>query len=279
MRSFALVVFDIDNSIIDKYPLGVVTNLSGLGWKLNLSKIEGDVSDILTKVVQEKQSIKVTMNLIGRGYEKFAVFTQWVQKYSFADSRLALEYNDGVQKRYIEGKLTELKKTEKDKFDNLACEAVFTALTPFFSSIENVVKIQIAAEGKNYSFKYPYSYGKNVIENNEIDNPYISPVPVTVKIYGSISNPVVQLLDEGGNSYCRVQFTGITLTDGQYIIINSATRKIYFFNGTALQDYTAETDPNYDTFLLAESGKSTLSINLAASDSGYLIGSWRQYSL
>lgn len=279
MRAFALVVFDIDNSIIDRYPLGIVTNLSGLGWKLKLSKIEGDVSDILTKVVQEKQPVNITLNLIGRGYEKFTIFTQWVQKYSYADARLALEYDDGVQKRYVEGKLTELKKTEKDEYDNLICAAVFTPLTPFFSSIENVIKIEVSAIGKSYPFKYPYAYGKNVIENNEINNPYISPVPVTVKIHGSISNPVVQLLDENGNSYDKVQFTGVTLTDGQYIIINSSTKKIYFFNGESLQDYSAETDPNYDTFLFAKSGKSTLSINLTPFDSGRLVGSWRQYNL
>lgn len=279
MRSFALVVFDIDNLIIDRYSLGIVTNLSGLGWKLRLSKIEGDVADILTKVAQEKQPVNITMNLIDRSYEKFAVFTQWVQKYSFADTRLAMEYNDGVQKRYIEGKLTELKKTEKDVYNNLACAAVFTPLTPFFSYIENTIKVQISASGKYYSFKYPYSYGKSVIKNNEIDNPYLSAVPVTVKIYGAISNPVIQLLDENGVSYSRVQFSGLTLADGQYIIINSAIRKIFFFNGTALQDYSAETDPNYDTFLFAEHGKSQLSVNLAAGDSGYLIGSWRQYSL
>ena len=53
MRKFAFVVFDIDNSIIDRFPLDVVTDLSGLGWRLKLSKIEGDVTDTVTKVVQE----------------------------------------------------------------------------------------------------------------------------------------------------------------------------------------------------------------------------------
>ena len=71
MRKFAFVVFDIDNSIIDRFPLDVVTDLSGLGWRLKLSKIEGDVTDTVTKVVQEKQSVGITINLIGRGYHGF----------------------------------------------------------------------------------------------------------------------------------------------------------------------------------------------------------------
>ena len=89
----------------------------------------------------------------------------------------------------------------------------------------------------------------------------------------------IQLLDEEGNSYNRVQFSGKTLHEGQYIIINSASHKIYFFDGAVLSDYSAETDPQFDTFLFAKSGLSKLSINIDNANSGSLTGSWRQYSL
>ncbi len=279
MRSFAFVAFDIDNSIIDRFPLDYVTGLSGLGWKLKLSKLEGDVSDVITKVVQEKQTVGLTINLIGRGYEKFLILTQWLQKYSFPDKRLALEYNDGVKVRYTEGKITDLKKTEKDEFNNLSCAAQFTPLTPFFSNIENIIRIERSSKGKCYPFKYPYCYGRNVVENNEINNPYFAEVPVTVTVYGSITNPSVSLLNEDGEEYCTVRFKDFIMTDGQYLIINSIAKKIYLFDGNTLQDWTANTDPSEDTFLLAQSGKSRISVNLEASDTGYLVGSWRQYSL
>ena len=73
MRKFAFVVFGIDNSITERFPLDLVTDLSGLGWKLKLSKLEGDVADTLTKVVQEKQAINITINFHGRGYEKYQI--------------------------------------------------------------------------------------------------------------------------------------------------------------------------------------------------------------
>jgi len=279
MRSFALVAFGIDNSIKDRFRLDYITGLSGLGWKLKISKLEGDVTDVLTKVVQEKQPVNMTINFIGRGYEKFLILTQWIQKYSFTDKRLALEYSDGVTLYYTEGKITELKKTEKDEYNNLSCAATFIPFTPFFSNIENVIRIAYSAKGKSYPYKYPYCYGRTMIENNEIDNPYLADIPVTVTIYGGITHPSVSLYDEKNNAYCTVKFNDLTLTDGQYLIINSATKKIYFFNGSETVDWSAHTDPSEDTFLLAQSGKSKIAVNLSPADTGYLLGSWRRYTL
>lgn len=106
-----------------------------------------------------------------------------------ASAALALEYDDGVQPRYVEGKVTELKKTEKDEYNNLSCAATFTPTTPFFINIEQTISIRFSSVGKSYPFRYPYSYGKNMVENNEIDNPYLANVPVTVTIAGPIAHP------------------------------------------------------------------------------------------
>lgn len=279
MRKVSFVVFDIDNSIIDRFNLDYITDISDVGFRLKLSTIDGDIESIVTRVVQDKQDIKFKIHFIGYAYEKSAVLEQWIEKHSKTTSRMALEYADGVRRRYTEGKVISLSKTEKDEFGRLIREATFKPLTPFFSHIENVIKIKVAAVGKSYPYRYPYSYGKNMVENNEINNPYILDVPVTVKIYGSIYEPTIILLDEDNAEYSRVQFTGLTLEEGHYIIINSADRKIWYYNGSELQDYTAETDPRYDTFLRAKSGLTKISINLQPTDTGELIGSWRQYGL
>ena len=278
MRKFAFVVFDIDNSILDRFKLDMISAPSGLGWKLKLSKIEGDIVDTLTKVVQEKQSVSLTVNLVGQGYQKFRILSQWLQKYSTANSRLALEYDDGLLQRYVEGKVTELKKTEIDEYGNLSCAASFTPVSPFFMQNQSTILIKVSAKGKHYPLRYPYSYGKNEVRNDQIDNPYIADIPVTVKLTGPIYNPSIKLLDEEGETYCRVQFQETTLTDEQYLIINSATRKVHFFNGNEFEDYSAKTDPRYDTFLFAQSGLSTISVDLGLSGAE-LTGSWRQYEL
>ena len=279
MRKFAFVVFDVDDTILARTTLDLVTDISGLGWKLKLTTIEGDVFSVLTKVTQEKQDVKLTVNFLGRGYEKYELLSQWLQKYSTARSHLALEYDDGLQRRYVEGRVTSFPKTEKDQFQNLACAITFTPISPFFALIESSIRICVAEKGKNYPFAYPYAYGKTMNENNEINNPYISDVPVTVKIEGGISSPSVSLVNEGNETYNTVSFSGVNLEEGQYILVNSAQRKIYYFNGSELQDFTAETDPSGDTFLMAQSGKSKISVNLLTGDSGILTGRWRQYGL
>lgn len=279
MRKFAFVVFDIENKITERFGVDLITGPNGLGFKLKLSTLEGDIVDTLTKVAQEKQSVGMTVNFFRRGYERYLILSQWLQKYSVIDSRMALEYDDGVQVRYMEGRVTNLGKTEIDEYNVLSCEATFTPLTPFFVNVENTIRIRVSAVGKSYPFRYPYSYGKNLVENNRIENSYIADIPITVKITGVISEPTVLLLDENGNEYTRIRFPEVDLAEGQYIIINSATRKIWFFDGIVLQDYSARTDPQHDTFLFAQRGISTISVNLASSDSGELTGSWRQYGL
>lgn len=278
MRKVAFVVFDIDNSIIDRFNLDVITGINGVGFKLKISTIDGDIESTVTKVVQEKQSVNFKIHFINHAYEKSAILEQWIGKYSAANKRLALEYDDGLRRRYCEGKVVELKKEEKDEYSQLVRNCVFKPLTPFFSHIENTIKIHTAAKGKSYPYSYPYSYGKNIVENNMINNTYLLDVPVTITISGSVFEPDVSLLDENGQMYNRVRFPGITLLEDEYIIINSADCKIWGYTiENGLEDWTAKTDPAFDTFFRAQSGIST--ILFEQSETCFLTGSWRQYGL
>lgn len=280
MRKIAFVAFGIDNAVVDRLSLDLITEVQNVGYKLKLSTIDTDLEDIITKVVQEKQEVKFKLNFVNQAYEKSGIVSQWLEKYSTATARMGIEYNDGARVRHCEGKVTGLTKTEKDEFNRLVREVTFRPVSPFFTSIENTIKIKVAASGKSYPFRYPYAYGKNVVENNEIDNTYILPVPITVKISGTIYEPTILLLDENNAEYGRVKFTGVTLSEGQHIIINSADRKIWFFNGSVYTDCAAETDPNYDSFLqAAPNSKSKISVNFEPTDTGELTGSWRQYGL
>lgn len=274
------MVFGIDNEIIDRFNLDIITDIQGVGFKLKLSTIDGDIESVVTKVVQDKQDVKFKIHFINHAYIKSDIIGQWIEKYSTPGKRLALEYADGARLRYCEGKVVDLSKTEKDEYDRIIRDCVFKPLTPFFTHISNSIKIKMTSYGKSYPYHYPYSYGAAKMENNEINNPYILDVPVTVKIYGSVAEPIVQLLDENGNVYNRVSFPGITLYEDDYIIINSADRKIWRFTPAGgEEDFSPYTDPQYDTFLRAISGESKISVNFAPTDTGELIGSWRQYGL
>ena len=280
MRKVAFVVFNNENAIVDRFNLDIITDIQGVGFKLKLSTIDGDIESIVTKVVQDKQDVKFKIHFINYPYTKSTIIEQWIEKYSTPGKRLALEYADGMKTRYTEGKVVDLSKTEKDEFNRIIRDCVFKPLTPFFTHIVNAIKIKMTSYGKSYPYQYPYSYGAARMENNEINNPYILDVPVTVKITGSVSKPTIRLLDENNVEYNRVSFPEVTLSAGDYIIINSADRKIWAnISGTGEQDWSAYTDPSYDTFLRAISGMSRISVNFSPSDTGELVGSWRQYGL
>lgn len=281
MRKYALVILDGEDKIIDRFNLDVVTNPTGNGFKLNLSTLSTDIEDIITKVTQQKNVITFTVNQHNSPYSKSAILSNWIQKYSKSDSKMALEYDDGNVVKYCEGKVTGLTKTELDEYRNLAQELQFTQITPFFIKRENIITIQVSAEGKSYPYLYPYSYGANLVENNEIDNPYILDIPLIITIDGAISNPTIDLLDENNDRYNRVYFNGVTITTGEKLIINSAQRKIYKVStGGTITDFVNQVNPQYDTFLRALSGKSKIQINTADTSTGFkLTGGWRQYTL
>lgn len=281
IREYALVIMNNQDQIIDRYNLDLVTAPTGNGFQLELSTIATDIEDVITKVVQKKPTITMTVHLIKNGYSQSNILTNWIQKYSTADSKMFLEYNDTVITKYCGGKVTSLTKTEKDEYKDLAQDLTFTMSTPFFIKRENTITIQVASVGKKYAFKYPYSYGKNVVENNEIDNPYILNVPVIITINGAIDNPTIDLLNENGDRYSRVQFDGITIAEGESLIINSAQKKIYKINTDGSEtDFRPEVNPEFDTYLLAHRGTTTISINTNDTSTGFkLTGSWRQYTL
>lgn len=281
IRGYALVVMNNQDEIIDRYNLELITAPTGNGFQLELSTISSDIEDIITKVVQKKATINMTVHQVTNGYIQSNVLTNWIQKYSTTDSNMFLEYNDTTVIKYCGGKVTSLTKTEKDEYKDLAQDLTFTMTTPFFVKKENTITIQVSSVGKKYPFKYPYQYGKNIVENNQINNPYIQDVPITITINGAIDNPTIDLLDEEGNRYSRVQFDGTTITTGESLVINSAQKKIFKINLDGTQtDYRPEVSPEFDTYLLAHRGTTTISINTNDSGEGFkLTGGWRQYTL
>ena len=285
MRKFALVILDIEDKVTDRYNLELVTNPSGLGFKLNMATLTGDIEDVITKVTQAKNVIKFTVNQHNFSYFKANSLAAWIQKYSKPEYTMALEYSDGQMVRYCEGRVTNMGKTEMDTFRNLPQDFEFTQTTPFFEKRENTISIQVSAEGKLYPFKYPYKYGRNEVLNTDIENTYLFEAPLVITMYGAISNPTIRLFDENNEVYNVVSFIdengdADNLLSGEKIVINSAQKKIYKTSNGETFDYRPNVNPETDTFLMAKNGKSTIVINTVDAGDGFkLIGSWRAYLL
>ena len=64
MRKVSFVVFNNHNKIIDRFMLDTITDISGVGMKLNLSTIDGDIESVVTKVRLQKQPMKFKIHFI-----------------------------------------------------------------------------------------------------------------------------------------------------------------------------------------------------------------------
>lgn len=283
MRKFALVILDDLDKVIDRYNLDLVTSPNELGFSLDISKLDGDIRDTLTKVRQSKKTVTFTVNHHIDPYSKTNTLALWIQKYSPIGNTMALEYDDGKIVRYCEGRVVNLPKTEKNMFNNIEQQLGFLQTTPFFVKRSNTIVIKTSDTGKSYPFKYPYAYGRTVVENTEINNPYIDKSPLVITIDGAINNPEIKLVDSNDTAYNIVKFTGETLLAGQQILINSAQHKIYkiFVDGHK-EDYSPKTDPSFDSYLEAQIGFSRIEVNAGSGtpDENFkVIGGWREYRL
>lgn len=284
MRSYALVILDNEDQIIDRYSLDITTNPTGNGFEIELDTISSNIEDIITNVKQKKIPVNFTVQQIGNSYQKSNILARWIQKYLKPEFTMALEYNDGTGSatRLCEGRVTTLEKGEKAFRNVLQQGLVFTKTTPYFIKSDNAITISKSNYGKQYPYKYPYSYGTNEIKNNEINNEYIDDVPVIITLYGKIDNPIIELKDENNVVYNTVKFvSNYTVGENEKLIINSAKRKIYRVTAkNDVIDETDKTDPSFDTFLRAESGLSYINISGDLMDDNFkVIGTWRQYLL
>lgn len=280
MRTYSLAVLNNRDEIIDEglYNLELVTGATGNGFKLDVSVIESDLENVITKVVQEKQDIKFTVQQVGASYQKANVLASWIQKYSKPEYTMVLRYNDGVNTRMCEGRVISLTKDEQSHIGVLPQVLTFRQTTPFFLQRKNQISIITSAVGKRYPFKYPYRYGAKSIQNNIIENEYLTEVPLILTINGAITNPEIKLIDEDGVVYNTVKIDDI-IFDNEKLIINSAQRKIIkVFEDGREDDWSNKVVAGSDSFLRAGSGKSTLTINIG-NENFNLIGSWRQYLL
>lgn len=286
MRSYALVVLDKTDKIIGKYPLNIVTGSTGNGFELDLDKIGSSLEDSITKISHKKGKISFVVNQIGECYQLAKKLSRWIQQWIPRclknEVQMALEYKDGATGLvlYINGLVTKLDKTEKS-FPNVLLQPLeFTTTGHFYQRREKPITIKQSENGKSYPYQYPYTYGESAISDNVIYNDYIEEVPITIVINGKITNPMVELFDEDGNSYNKVQ-VNVDVQQGETLVINSTKRKIYKIDNTGKEvDMVAEVDPRFDTYLYARVGTSTLNMNTSDAGTGFkLTGVWRQYEL
>ena len=275
IRKFALVIVDDFDKEIDRFNLDYADTPRNLGFELEFTTLESRLTTYFTSAREKKLPVTLNLNFLRpNAYEKSNAFKRFVQKYT--NQRMIFEYNDTTSEiKYWEGKIQKFGQDELNEHKALVCPISFLPATPKYIRKDNVITIRPATTGKMYPYKYPYSYGRSIVENNIFTNYYFDEIPLRVHIYGVINNPQISLQDANTNEI-------LYIAEGQELIVDAINSKVLIKrNGKiySAYDYLSK-DENLDSFLHARANTtSKVVISLNPLESGYLKASYRQYTL
>lgn len=282
IRRFALVIVDDMDNEVNRFNLDYADNPKNLGFELEFTTLESNLTTYFTRSYEKRLPTTLNLNFIPpNAYEKANAFKRFVQKY--LNKRMVFEYYDTEEVKHWEGKIQKFGQEERLDWGGLVCPISFLPGTPKYIRKDNAIFIQSASTGKNYSYKYPYSYGKLSIQNNTINNTYFDEIPLRITLYGKMSNPQVSLQDSAtGEVYSSVRFEGIQLLEDEYLVLDAIRSKVQLYKGGSLvpaYDYISKKS-SLDSFLYARGDTvSKVLINLDPEENGYLRASYRQYTL
>lgn len=284
VRKFALVVIDDFDREVDRFELDFAEAPKNLGFELEFTTLESRLTTIFTSAKEKKLPTILNLNFLPpNAYNKVNLFKRFVQRY--LSHHMVFEYNDTTEIKNWEGKIQKLGQEELTDWGGLVCPIAFLPATPKYLRKDNTIRIQYSSIGKSYPFKYPYAYGKNLIENNLIDNIYFQEIPLRVYLYGKMSNPHLSLAEFSGDElipYTQVRFENLYIQESEHLVIDAIRSKVLLWRNGAYQsayDYISK-QSNLDTFLYAKGGVcSKLILATNVQETGYLVASYRQYTL
>ena len=283
IRKFALVIVDDFDKEVDRFSLDYADTPKNLGFELEFTTLESRLTTYFTSAREKKLATTLNLNFLRpNAYEKANAFKRFVQKYM--NRRMVFEYNDTTSEiKNWEGKVQKFGQDELNEYGTLVCPISFLPATPKYIRKDNVITVRPATSGKMYPFKYSYSYGRNTVENNIINNEYFDEIPLRITIYGDMSNPNIALRDELTNEvYSTLRFENLYIKKDEELVIDAIQSKILLKqNGVwvSAYDYLAK-DSSLDSFLYARANAtSRLVMAINPQEFGYLKASFRQYTL
>jgi hypothetical protein len=283
IRSFAIVVVDDFDNEIDRFNLDYADTPKNLGFELEFTTIESRLTTYFTSAREKKLPTTLNLNFLPpKAYYKVNMFKQFVQKHT--EDRMVFEYYDTTSEiKNWEGKVQKLGQEELTEWGGLVCPMSFLPGTPKYIRKDNTISIKQTSVGKSYPFKYPYSYGRSISENNLINNTYFDEIPLRITLYGYMTNPQISLQDAvTEETYSTVRFENISIAENDRLIIDSIQSKILLYHDgvyTSAYDYVSK-QAELDSFLYAKANTlSKVAISLSPIETGYLTASYRQYIL
>lgn len=283
MRKFELCILDSSMHVADRYPLDEVSSPSGLGFSQKVTVVETKTVDYIVEQSVRKKNIKITVSFREpQAYLKTKLFRDWYCKY--VKSRVTLKYTDDSMDRYMDVIITDFDVSEIDTGSN-SVPMELQPLTPFYVLKQQQVIATITANGKEYTYGYPYSYGGGHLDNNTIENTFFEPAPLRVRLItgAELADPKITLSDADDVVYCEVEFLDLTLAAGDILVVDAINHSIRHYVGSADTvgtDVYNKLNKAKNSFLYAAPGQSTISATMSNIDTtGSVAVTYVQYVL
>lgn len=272
VRKFSFVSLNELYAIVDRFTPAYIIRPSGLGVERDIHVLETDQMSFLTSLKPSMQDVNMTILFLPPNvYEQSRAFKAWELEQVIKGRSFAIEYDDGVQKNYLQGIISKLDLSERISGGMLERTITFKPLTTWRSLLDTFAKISRASAGKTYPFSYPYQYGATQVQDNIMENKSYLENPVSVILTGFMTDPIVTLLDDKNRIYNQVRLKDIVINQGEYVLIDSVERKIRKWNGTEYEDVFHTRDPQFDSFFFLRPGiASKININLRPGENGTL---------
>lgn len=283
IRRFAIVVIDDFDNEIDRFNLDYADTPKNLGFEMEFTTLESKLTTQFTSAREKHVPITLNINFLPpQAYAKANAFKRFIQ--SHMNQRTVFEYSDTTEVKNWEGKIQKFSQEELTDWGGLVCPISFLPATPKYLRRDNTILIKQSSVGKTYPFKYPYAYGKSVIQNNLIENTYFDEIPLRVTVYGVMTDPQIGLFESVNGVdtvYTSVRFN-LTLAENEHLVIDAVRSKILLWKNekyVSAYDYV-DKDISLDAFLFAKANTvSRVAVVLNSGESGYLTASYRQYIL
>lgn len=282
MRKFRLLSSDETRSFSLFGSSIIVTDVTGLGTKLSVTKSEGSeryyVSDVYANF--EDMTFVIYFGVNGNMYNDYNSLMSFIALNG--KNKLILEYDVLGTIKYCDVWLTDAPKTQKDTTNTMNATFVFNRLSHWYTRVNVGFSLQTAYREVEFPLDIPIPFtGQMSIDDVIIKNTFFEDYYLDMTITGPLTHDLEITLEDIHGIVKNKVIVKKRLLEGDWFRINGETKKITYYDSEQILTLNGYNyvDHNHDSFITVPTGTHTLSVALDAGDTCQVVVSYKQLVL
>lgn len=282
MRQFKLYTYD-ETKFFSLYGGSIlVTDVSGLGTTLSLTKGEGAERYYISDVKPEFEDIKFTIyfGVNGNTYDDYHNLMAFIA--SNGKNKLVLEYSIDDKKRYCDIWLKSAPKTQKDDTSTMHVDFLFSRLSYWYTKIQIAFSLQTEFREVTFPLDIPIPFvGTMAMQDIKLNNTFYEEYMTDIVVSGPLNHDLTLTLENANGQEIQRVVIQKTLQEEDMFKISGEEKKVTYYDGKQILTSNAynNIDHNYDTFITIPTGMHVLRAGLEAGDTAQIIVSYKELVL